>query len=131
MSVVEAVEALPKSDGIGAARMRSRGTAASAARRRLAKAVDDVLEISVGGSFSRIGYVVRRRLEGWADPGRLEGKTMIVTGASSGIGRAAAIQLAGLGAEVWLVGRNAERLRAASRGRRERRRKRSGPYGGG
>ena len=40
---------------------------------------------------------------------------MIVTGASSGIGRAAAIQLAALGAEVWLVGRNTERLRAASR----------------
>jgi NAD(P)-dependent dehydrogenase (short-subunit alcohol dehydrogenase family) len=40
---------------------------------------------------------------------------MIVTGASSGIGQAAAVQLAALGAEVWLVGRNAERLRAAGR----------------
>jgi NAD(P)-dependent dehydrogenase (short-subunit alcohol dehydrogenase family) len=36
-----------------------------------------------------------------------------VTGASSGIGQAAAIQLAGLGADVWLVGRNIERLESA------------------
>jgi NAD(P)-dependent dehydrogenase (short-subunit alcohol dehydrogenase family) len=39
---------------------------------------------------------------------------MIVTGASSGIGRAAAIELATLGAEVWLVGRDTERLREAA-----------------
>ncbi len=37
-----------------------------------------------------------------------------MTGASSGIGQAAAIQLAALGAEVWLVGRDAERLRNAA-----------------
>ncbi len=83
--------------------------------RGFAKAVDDLLELSVGGSYSRIGYVVRRYVEGWNDPGRLEGKTMIVTGASSGIGQAAAVRLAALGAEVWLVGRNAERLRVAGR----------------
>jgi dehydrogenase/reductase SDR family member 12 len=79
----------------------------------LVKAVDGLLELSVGGSFSRVGYAVRRCIEGWNDPGRLEGKIMIVTGASSGIGQAAAVQLAALGAEVWLVGRNAERLRIA------------------
>ena len=36
----------------------------------------------------------------------LEGKTAIVTGASRGLGRAAAIALAGAGAKVVLVGRN-------------------------
>ena len=79
------------------------------------RAVDALLELSIGGSFSRLGYVVRQHVEHWSDPGRLDDKVMIVTGASSGIGQAAAVQLAALGAEVWLVGRNAERLRAAGR----------------
>ena len=39
----------------------------------------------------------------------LAGKTALVTGATSGIGRAAAIQLAAQGAEVFVAGRNAER----------------------
>jgi dehydrogenase/reductase SDR family protein 12 len=94
--------------------MRSPGTIRATARGGLAKAVDGLLELSVAGSFSRVGYLLRRCLEDWRDPSRLEGKTMIVTGASSGVGQAAAIELAGLGAEVWLVGRNAERLRVAS-----------------
>jgi NAD(P)-dependent dehydrogenase (short-subunit alcohol dehydrogenase family) len=40
----------------------------------------------------------------------LDGKVAIVTGASSGIGRAIAVGFAGAGAHVALVGRNAERL---------------------
>lgn len=78
----------------------------------LSEVVDRLLELSVVGSFSRIGFAVRQRLEGWGEPQRLDGKAMIVTGASSGIGRATAIELAALGADVWLVGRNSERLRA-------------------
>jgi NAD(P)-dependent dehydrogenase (short-subunit alcohol dehydrogenase family) len=53
----------------------------------------------------------------------LEQKTIIVTGANSGIGKAAAIQLAGLGANVILACRSAERgaraledVRLAARG---------------
>jgi len=41
---------------------------------------------------------------------RLDGKTAIVTGASSGIGFATAVAMAEAGARVVLVGRNAERL---------------------
>jgi len=41
---------------------------------RIAKPIDDLLEVSVAGSFSRVGYVVRRYLEGWRDPSRLDGK---------------------------------------------------------
>jgi NAD(P)-dependent dehydrogenase (short-subunit alcohol dehydrogenase family) len=46
---------------------------------------------------------------------RLKGAVAVVTGASSGIGRALALALAGEGAAVGLVGRSAERLEDAAR----------------
>lgn len=49
------------------------------------------------------------------DPARMEGRTVVVTGASSGIGRAAARELALLGADVAVVGRNPERTEAVAR----------------
>lgn len=44
------------------------------------------------------------------NPMSLEGKTILVTGASSGIGRAIAIECSKLGASVIATGRNEERL---------------------
>lgn len=44
------------------------------------------------------------------NPYSLEGKTILVTGASSGIGRATAIECTKLGARVVVTGRNKERL---------------------
>jgi len=44
------------------------------------------------------------------NPYSLEGKTILVTGASSGIGRAVAIECSKLGAKVVITGRNQERL---------------------
>jgi len=41
-------------------------------------------------------------------------RTVIITGASSGIGREAAIALAARGAELAVVGRDAERTRAVA-----------------
>ena len=44
------------------------------------------------------------------NPYSLEGKTILVTGASSGIGQKTAIECSKLGAKVIIVGRNEERL---------------------
>lgn len=44
------------------------------------------------------------------NPFAIAGKTLLITGATSGIGRATAITCAGLGAHVVAVGRNQERL---------------------
>ena len=44
------------------------------------------------------------------NPFSLEGKTILVTGASSGIGRETAIECGAMGANVVITGRNAERL---------------------
>lgn len=44
------------------------------------------------------------------NPFSLEGKTILVTGASSGIGQATAIECSKLGARLVITGRNAERL---------------------
>ncbi|WP_179045380.1 SDR family oxidoreductase [Sphingobium lactosutens] len=46
--------------------------------------------------------------------GSLDDKAVIVTGASSGIGRAIAIELGKVGAELWLVGRNQAELDATA-----------------
>lgn len=45
------------------------------------------------------------------NPFSLEGKTILVTGASSGIGKATAIECSKMGARVIITGRNEERLR--------------------
>lgn len=45
------------------------------------------------------------------NPFSLSGKTILVTGASSGIGRGIAVECAKMGARVVLTGRNEERLR--------------------
>ena len=45
------------------------------------------------------------------NPFTLEGKTILVTGASSGIGRSTAIECSKMGAKVVLTGRNEDRLK--------------------
>ena len=44
------------------------------------------------------------------NPYSLNGKTILITGASSGIGRATAVECSKLGATVIITGRNVERL---------------------
>ena len=81
-------------------------------RRRLATAVDVALEATILGSFSSIGPVVRRSLDQWAPHQRIEGRHIIVTGATSGLGLEAATELVALGAHLHLVGRNPSKLAA-------------------
>lgn len=74
----------------------------------VATVVDHVLEATVAGSWSRIGYEVRRRLPGWDDISsvRLDGRVVVLTGFTSGIGEAAAHRLGQMGAHLHLVGRD-------------------------
>lgn len=79
-------------------------------------AFDTALDRTVVLGYSRVGYWLRRT--SWpADdprPGALWGRTAIVTGASSGLGKATATGLARLGATVHLVVRDTERGRSAA-----------------
>lgn len=73
--------------------------------------VDRLLEAPVLPSFTRIGYSVRSRLDDWAelDDYDLDGRVILVTGATSGLGKAAAHQLARCGATLILNGRTEEK----------------------
>jgi dehydrogenase/reductase SDR family protein 12 len=84
-------------------------------RGRLAGLVDATLEASVIGGFSRIGPEVRGRVEDWADPPSLAGRVCLITGASGGLGLAASLGMARLGASLRLLVRDAERGEAAVR----------------
>ena len=67
---------------------------------------DSLLEASIVGSFSRIGYTARRSMMQWESASRMDGQIAIVTGATSGIGEAAAIGFARLGARVLFMARD-------------------------
>jgi len=64
--------------------------------------------------FTNVGYRWHKR--SWKPLAvSLEGRTVVVTGATSGLGRAAASQLADLGARVILVGRDSEKAETIRR----------------
>lgn len=81
-------------------------------RGKAADAIDAAMDFTVVPGFSAIGFHVRRRMFGWQPPW-LEGRSVMVTGANSGLGEAAAFDLVRCGAEVHMVCRNEEKGLAA------------------
>jgi dehydrogenase/reductase SDR family member 12 len=78
--------------------------------------IDTILDRSVVLGYGSTGFEVRRRLSGWpADPPRMDGRVVLVTGAASGIGLAAAAGFARLGASVWALARDDGRAGQAAR----------------
>ena len=80
----------------------------------LTSAADTALDKLVLPGYSALGPAIRRfwwAPDATAFAGRLD---VVVTGAGSGLGLATAVGLARLGARVHLVGRNPERLAAAT-----------------
>jgi NAD(P)-dependent dehydrogenase (short-subunit alcohol dehydrogenase family) len=78
---------------------------------------DDLLDRTVVIGYSRLGWTVRQQLWPTTDvpPHALDGATVMVTGANSGIGKAVVTRLATLGATVLLTVRDRTRGEAARR----------------
>ena len=76
----------------------------------LGRALDTVLDRTIAPGYSALGVRVRRRLPGWDDQlPRMDGQRVVVTGATGGLGLAAAQGFAELGADVTIVARDAGR----------------------
>jgi NAD(P)-dependent dehydrogenase (short-subunit alcohol dehydrogenase family) len=76
--------------------------------------IDTLLDRTIAPGYGKLGLTIRRRLSDWpADPPRMDGQVVMVTGAASGIGLAAAQGFASLGAKVLAVARNEDRARDA------------------
>ena len=89
-----------------------RASGPSGASASVAAVVDALLELTVVGSFSRVGPAVRRRLDRWSSPppDALRGRTILITGPTSGLGRETALAMSDLGARLVLVGRSEAKL---------------------
>ncbi len=84
----------------------------SALPEMLARGLDTLMDRTVAPGYTRIGPAVRRHLPGWPPdppPGALAGRTVAVTGATSGLGLATAQGFARLGADLRLVVRDVEK----------------------
>ena len=73
-----------------------------------------VLDFAVVPGFSKVGFLIRKRLGGWSEISDfdLTGKTVVITGPTSGLGAEVARLLAPTGAKLILVGRNPQKLAA-------------------
>ena len=84
---------------------------------RAAAIADEALELTVVGSFSRIGFAARRALFGWDSTPQpdLHDRTVVITAATGGLGLAAAHLVARRGAQLCLIGRDTVRTDSARR----------------
>jgi dehydrogenase/reductase SDR family member 12 len=71
--------------------------------------IDRILDISVVGGYTKAGYRIRQRAWNTADLTAMDGKLVLVTGGTSGLGRAAAEGFARLGASVRMLARDPRR----------------------
>ena len=73
--------------------------------------LSNALDAAVVPGFSKIGYVIRKCLGNWKPISSfdLHGKTVVITGPTSGLGEQVARQLAVTGANLVLVARNEEK----------------------
>lgn len=76
--------------------------------------IDRVLEATIVGSFTKIGSSTRERLDDWDDLPSMAGTNVLITGGSSGIGKAVASKLLDLGADVTVTSRKLERAEAVA-----------------
>ena len=75
---------------------------------------DALLEASIVGSFTTGGIKARRKLQDWDAPAPMNGTKVLLTGGTSGIGRATAAAMYGLGADVIITSRSLERAEQAA-----------------
>ena len=73
--------------------------------------LSNALDAAVVPGFSKIGFAIRKRLGNWQPISSfdLRGKTIVITGPTSGLGEQVARQLAPTGANLVLVARNEEK----------------------
>ena len=88
----------------------------TAPQRLAGRVVDGALEATVAGSFTTVGYRVRKRAGAWEElpADALAGRTVLITGATSGLGLATAVAVARLGARTLIWGRDAARTQRAA-----------------
>jgi len=86
--------------------------------RSFASFSDALMEAVIAPSWSGLGYSARRHLEGWDDQvlARMDGRVVVLTGFTSGIGLAAATRFGELGATLHLVGRDPGRTSKSAEG---------------
>lgn len=80
----------------------------------LRSAADAVLDALIVPSFTKIGPAVRSRMFDWEEPD-VSGRTIAITGPTSGLGQAAAERLATGGANLVLLARNPTKLDALAK----------------
>jgi len=73
--------------------------------------LSNALDVAVVPGFSKIGYAIRKCLGNWQPISSfdLRGKTVVITGPTSGLGKQVTRQLAVTGANLVLVARNEEK----------------------